>query len=173
MTFELVPVQKDEKQILANLLEKYNYEFSQYDLRDVNKLGLYGYDYLDSYWTKPSHFAFFIEVDGNLAGFAMVSDKLVAASLKSDYSLAVFFVVHKYRRHGIGKNAAFKLFDMFSGIWDVCLYPRNTPSVHFWNKVVPVYTHGNYKLYESCEGADVGDGTLGDVFHFSTDREST
>jgi hypothetical protein len=93
VTFELVPVQNGEKQILANLLEKYNYEFSQYDSRDVNKLGLYGYDYLDSYWTKPDHFAFF------------------------------------NRRHGIGKNAAFKLFNMFSGTWEVYLYPCNTPFI--------------------------------------------
>ena len=35
----------EDREVLANLLEKYDYEFSQYDSRDVNKLGLYGYKY--------------------------------------------------------------------------------------------------------------------------------
>ena len=34
MNIELVTVAVDEKEILRNLLEKYDYEFSQYDQRD-------------------------------------------------------------------------------------------------------------------------------------------
>lgn len=52
MNIELVAIDVNEKEILRNLLEKYDYEFSQYDQRDVNDLGLYGYDYLDNYWTE-------------------------------------------------------------------------------------------------------------------------
>ena len=74
MTLSLDPVSVDEKEILRNLLEKYLYEFSQYDLGDVNALGLYGYAYLDNYWTEDNRWAFFIRVDGRLAGFAMVND---------------------------------------------------------------------------------------------------
>jgi hypothetical protein len=55
---------KSQREILKNLLEKYDYEFSQYDLRDVNELGLYGYDYLDYYWTEKKRWAFFIYADG-------------------------------------------------------------------------------------------------------------
>ena len=33
---KLTPVGVDEKEILRHLLEKYNYEFSQYDNKDVN-----------------------------------------------------------------------------------------------------------------------------------------
>ena len=44
MKIELTPVDVSEKEILRNLLEKYDYEFSQYDQRDVNHLGLYGYE---------------------------------------------------------------------------------------------------------------------------------
>ena len=49
MDIELKPVKIQQREILANLLEKYLYEFSQYDGRDVNALGLYGYRYLDYY----------------------------------------------------------------------------------------------------------------------------
>lgn len=36
MKIELLEVAKEQKEILRNLLEKYDYEFSQYDMRDVN-----------------------------------------------------------------------------------------------------------------------------------------
>lgn len=39
MNVALVPVDYSEKEILRNLLEKYDYEFSQYDQGDVNDLG--------------------------------------------------------------------------------------------------------------------------------------
>jgi len=48
---ELVRVKKEDREILANLLEKHLYEFSQWDLKEVNPLGLYGYQYLDYYFT--------------------------------------------------------------------------------------------------------------------------
>ena len=54
MKVELQLVKLEEREILSNLLEKYDYEFSQYDNRDVNKLGLYGYQYLDYYWTEKN-----------------------------------------------------------------------------------------------------------------------
>lgn len=74
MKVELQLVKLEEREILSNLLEKYDYEFSQYDNRDVNKLGLYGYQYLDYYWTEKNRWAYFIVVDGNLGGFVMVID---------------------------------------------------------------------------------------------------
>lgn len=38
MNIELRQVQLEDREILSNLLEKYDYEFSQYDNRDVNKV---------------------------------------------------------------------------------------------------------------------------------------
>ena len=46
-----------EKDTLANLLEKYNYEFSQYDKRQFNNNGLFGYKYLNNYFTEESRYA--------------------------------------------------------------------------------------------------------------------
>lgn len=63
MNVELQRVKLEEREILSNLLEKYDYEFSQYDNRDVNKLGLYGYQYLDYYWTE--------KIDGHILSLWM------------------------------------------------------------------------------------------------------
>jgi predicted acetyltransferase len=167
MKVEIVPVGINEKEILRNLLEKYDYEFSQYDNRDVNKLGLYGYKYLDNYWTEEKRWAFFIIVDENLAGFAMVND-FPEASEETDYSLAEFFIMYKYRRYGVGKYAAKKVFNMFKGRWQLKRHPKNTGSVCFWDNVVKEYTNDNYRLVKAYPSSEYADATLGDIFFFET-----
>lgn len=168
MQFSLDQVTVDQKEILRNLLEKYFYEFSQYDKLDVNPLGLYGYGYLDEYWTEKGRWAFFLKADGKLAGFAMVID-LPETGDEADYSMAEFFVMYKYRRCGLGRWAAFQLFDRFKGLWQLKRTPRNTGSVYFWDKVVESYTGGNFKL-ESRADIAYDDGTPADLFTFRTDR---
>jgi len=41
-------------------MEKYRYEFSQYDALDTNNFGPYGYDYFDNYWTEKTGFLFLL-----------------------------------------------------------------------------------------------------------------
>ena len=165
LDIELKRINAEDKEILRNLLEKYDYEFSQWDNRDVNKLGLYGYDYLDCYWTEEKRWAYFIEVDEKLAGFIMINN-YPEADEEMDYSLAEFFVLYKYRRCGIGKFAAIKVFDMFHGKWQLKRHPKNIASVHFWDSVVSEYTKGKYQLVESYPNSEYNDGTLGDIFFF-------
>ena len=95
MTVELKQVTIDEKEILRNLLEKYNYEFSQWDKRDVNKLGLYGYEYLDYYWTEDKRWAYFIFADDKLAGFVMVNNLPEVDDRETDFQIAEFFILYK------------------------------------------------------------------------------
>ena len=46
MEVEIVEVKEEEKEVLLNLIEKYLYEFSQWEKTDVNVEGNYGYEYL-------------------------------------------------------------------------------------------------------------------------------
>ena len=41
---ELVKVTADKKDVLNNLMEKYLYEFSQWEKTDIGEDGLYGYE---------------------------------------------------------------------------------------------------------------------------------
>lgn len=166
MNLELRKANIDDKEILRNLLEKYDYEFSQWNNVDVNKLGLYGYEYLDNYWTEEKRWAFFIIVDGKLAGFAMVNNYPEVEDEETDYSLAEFFVMFKYRRMGVGKLAAMKVFNMFHGKWQLKRHPKNLVSVKFWDKVVSEYTEGKYRLVKSYPNTAYEDGTLGDIIFF-------
>lgn len=169
MNIELVPVEVSQKEVLRNLLEKYDYEFSQYDQRDVNDLGLYGYDYLDHYWTEEGRWAFFIKVDAKLAGFAMINTYREIPA-ETDHTVAEFFVMHKYRGRGVGRFAACQIFDRFPGSWQLKRHPKNTGSVHFWNKVIQEYTGGNYRYLPSHPQAIYDDGSLGDVFIFESPK---
>jgi predicted acetyltransferase len=90
MDISITPVSKDEKEILKNLLEIYNYEFSQYEDTDVNNIGLYGYTYLDHYWTEENRFAYFIKVDKKLAGFVMINGYGDIKEIETKYSMGNF-----------------------------------------------------------------------------------
>ncbi len=168
MNIELKKVSIDEKEILRNLLEKYNYEFSQWVKNDVNDLGLYGYRYLDYYWTEKKRWAYFILVDQKLAGFVMVIDLPEVDDRETDFQLAEFFVLHKYRQQGVGKQACFKVFDIHKGRWQLKRHPHNISSVHFWDKVIHEYTDGKFELIKAYPRTAYDDGTLGDVFFFES-----
>ena len=158
-------VQRDEKEILRNLMEKYDYELSQYGGDDVNKLGLYGFDYLDNYWQEGAkRWAFFVKVNGNLAGFAMIlSDHFYLNDKESDYTMSDFFVMYKYRNAGVGKFATNYLFDMFKGIWQLNTFEKNANSVAFWTRIINDYTGG---IYEILPNNELGPGNQ--VFLFTT-----
>ena len=168
MNIELRQACLEDREILSNLLEKYDYEFSQYDNRDVNKLGLYGYKYLDYYWTEEKRWAYFIVVDQKLSGFIMVNDYSEVEDRKTDFVISEFFVMYKYRRLGVGRQAFFKVLQLHKGTWQLKRHPENIPSVHFWNKTVCEYTKGNYEMIESYPNTEYDDGTLADVFFFES-----
>ena len=173
MKVELRQVNVEDREILANLLEKYDYEFSQYDNRDVNKLGLYGYKYLDCYWIEEKRWAYFIMADDKLAGFVMINDIPEVEDRKTDFSMAEFFAMYKYRRTGVGRRAFFLALDLHKGKWQLKRHPKNLSSVYFWDKVVDEYTQGDYELKNSYPNTEYADGSLGDIFFFSNEDKSS
>ena len=163
MNIEIIPVEKDQKEILRNLLEKYEYDFSQYNQRDVNDLGLFGYDYLDNYWTEENRFPYFIKVDSKLAGLVMVNDYPEVKS-DTDYTLSELFIMYKYRQKGIGKYVVNYIFNKFKGKWQLTYLQSNETSKIFWNKVVHEYTKGKYETHK----IETKYGTIEDVLVFET-----
>lgn len=140
---EIQPASPSDKQILRNLMELYLHDFSEYENSDVDEHGLFGYERLDHYWTEPERHPFLIRVDGKLAGFVLVRD-MHPQDQPVTHSIAEFFVMRKYRRQGIGRQAAFAIFDLFPGQWNVCQEEANLPAQAFWRRVIGEYTNGNY-----------------------------
>lgn len=144
MDIQLQRASIDQKHILRNLLELYNYDFTEFDQEDVNEYGLYGYKYLDHYWTDEDRYPFLINVNNKWAGFVLVRRTGVNLDGNNIYSIAEFFIMKKYRNAGVGKKIAIKIFDIFKGEWKVGQIENNIPAINFWRNVISEYTNGNY-----------------------------
>ena len=145
MKINLDPIPLSSKPVLRQRLELYLYDFSQYDLADVNEHGHYGYDYLDHYWTEPGRHPYFIKIDDQLAGFVLINSYSVVLEMGTAKSVGEFFVMRKYRGKGVGTAAALETFAKFPGRWEVRQFGANEPSKIFWEKVIGTYTHGHFK----------------------------
>ena len=167
MDIKIELAKKEEKEILKNLLEKYNYEFSQYDDKDVNSIGLYGYSYLDNYWTENNRFPYFIRVNDKLAGFVMVND-IQEVKLNTNFTMAEFFILYKYRQKGIGKYVVNYILNKYKGKWQLRYHPKNKTSEIFWNKTIEEYTKGNFEIKKDLKESIYKDGTIGHIILFES-----
>jgi len=163
MMINVLPASIEDRPVLAHLLELYGHDISEFDGRDVGEHGLYGYHYLDHYWTEPGRHPFLVRVDGRLAGFALVSIRVLSDEPVGHVS--EFFVMRKYRRMGAGEVIARDVFRRFPGRWRVSQSSGNLPAQRFWRAVVGrmtlgVYTEGHDEVgrttleFDSSAGAD-------------------
>lgn len=159
-----------EKDILRNLVKMYCYEWSQYNGIDIDDNGEYAFENdLDRFFTREKHFPFFVRHEGKLAGFVLI-DNDFDYDKGSDYAISEFFVMHKYRRMGIGSQAADEVFGRFPGKWEIKMHPANKISVEFWKSVADRATDGDYLLIEGCEKAKYADGEFGTIISFNNKR---
>ncbi|HLZ70037.1 MAG TPA: GNAT family N-acetyltransferase [Dehalococcoidia bacterium] len=154
VSVEVTSAALHEKTVLRHLLELYKYDFSEFTGEDVDAHGLFGYRYLDHYWTEPARWPFLFKVrpaaagsgaEGRLAGFALVSDRTILPENAGGFDLAEFFVLRRHRRQGIGVAAAGQLFDRFPGRWEVRALAENTGTVAFWRRAIGACTGGAFQ----------------------------
>ena len=132
----------EDKPIIQRMLELYQYDFSEFEGTDLDAHGCFGYPYLDLYWLEPTRLPFLVRVDGQLAGFVLVNEKTYLES--SEWGISEFFIMRKYRRKGVGKFAAFSVFEQIRGKWEVHELQSNAPSQVFWRRIIAEYTGGKY-----------------------------
>ena len=161
----LCPVALGEREILGRLLEKYLYEFSQYDRSLFGEDGLYGYPYLDAYGREEGRHAFFLRYQGKLAGFVLLNQVQECPHRPMDWSVAEFFVAYPFRRMGLGMWAMGQVFSRFPGDWQIKYHPGNRASAQFWQRVSRHYAGKGPVLQE--EGQPYDDGTPSVVLCFS------
>ena len=157
---EVIEVDDKQKSILAHLIELYEYDFSEFNDRDVNEFGLYGYKYLDHYWTDADRHPFFVVVDGSYAGFVLVNSHSYLQKDDQVKSIAEFFIMRKYRRKGIGEEVAKQIFEKCIGNWEVLQHGNNDPSKAFWKKVIEEYTNGDFELLDVQTENWIGQGYI-------------
>jgi predicted acetyltransferase len=143
----MIPATLDDYPIIQNLGRFYIYELSRHCGIPYNAFkcpddGLIEFDDSKIYFTDEKHKAFLIKADDELAGFVFV--KLFELIPKIDYFLSEFFILAKFQGHGVGKEIAKRLFDLYQGRWSLGVIPENISAVKFWQKVIPEYTQGKF-----------------------------
>lgn len=156
MKIKVEPISVEQKSVLMQVMELYNYDFSIFSNKDINEYGYYGYSRIDDYWNEEGRFPFFIRVDDKIAGLVLVRSCCEYSKLNNPHNIAEFFVMQKYRRRGIGKTAAMQVFDLFRGGWEVAQWAQNVPAQKFWRSVVSDYTNNSYKEFGSLNEGHLG-----------------
>jgi predicted acetyltransferase len=127
--------------LLSHLVELYLHDLSDIFPIDVGPDGRFGYDRLPLYFEQPDlRFAFVIRANGHPAGFALVTRGSPVTKDPDDLDIAEFFVIRRYRRSGVGRAAAFQLWDRMPGRWIVRVSEGNQRGLPFWRSVIAEYT---------------------------------
>ena len=125
VSVELIPASPEQKPILANLLELYAHDFSEFiDLR-LGADGRFGYEPLPLYWTEPNRYPFLIMIDDHWAGFVLARGGSQISGDENVWDMAEFFIARGYRRLGVGTEVAHDIWRRFPGKWEVRVRDRN------------------------------------------------
>jgi predicted acetyltransferase len=130
--------------ILRNLGELYVHDFSEMTLNELNAQGRFDHDFWSGCWDGPRTPYLFV-VDEHLAGFAIVARGSRLTLDSGVHDLAEFFVVRRYRRHGVGTRAAAQLFKLKPGRWEVRERRDNAAAHEFWLKAIAACTNGRFE----------------------------
>jgi len=138
----------DDKPVIDNLLQLYMHDLSDYVPASIGPDGRFTYPYLDRYWSEQGEaegrVPFIFKVNGEPSGFALKNSFSCLGQPPPTSNVAEFFVLRKWRRQGIGKAAAFALFDRFAGYWEVTQLRANEPAHGFWLRVIGAYTNQRF-----------------------------
>jgi predicted acetyltransferase len=135
----------DDEARLRALFELYVYDFSELLPLDVRDDGRFATPPLDRHLADGRGHSFLFRSAGKLAGFALVSPRSYFDGDEGVHDLAEFFVMRRYRRHGLGARAAAAVFDQFNGRWEVRQKRENVAAIAFWRRVIGDYTGGRFE----------------------------
>jgi predicted acetyltransferase len=153
--------------LLANLLELYLHDLSEvFPLIELGPDGRFGYDPLPLYWSEPERrFPFLIRYATRVAGFVLVTRGSPASDDPDVFDVAEFFVIRRHRRSGVGRRAAFLVWDRLPGRWIVRVSQANRGALPFWSGVIAEYTRGAAAEFERA-----GSPNAWRVFSFQSPR---
>jgi len=131
-----MPALVEQEPILANLLELYVHDFSEFVDLTPGLDGRFGYKDLSLYWEEPGRYPFIIKAGSHLAGFAFVRKGSAISQEAGTWDMAEFFIVRGCRRRGVGLKAAKDIWTKFPGKWEVRVIDRNEKATAFWRRAV-------------------------------------
>jgi predicted acetyltransferase len=132
----VVPAGPEQELVLANLLELYAHDFSEFHDIEIGTDGRFGYNRLPLYWSEADRHPFLVRMDGRLAGLILVKRGSEVSGDATAWDVAEFFILRGYRKRGIGTQAAHLVWKLFPGRWEVRVMESNLLARRFWVKAV-------------------------------------
>jgi len=116
---EVTLAAREDEPILANLLELYIHDFSEFHELDIGADGRFGYSSLPLYWSVRGRYPFLVRIDGKLAGLALVKKGGGVSGNAEAWDMAEFFILR--------------------GPWEVRVMESNVPALHFWRRAISTF----------------------------------
>ena len=137
MGITLERVKPEKKDTLFRLLQYSLFEESLTDFNEMNDDALFDYPWFDAYFADPEREAYFIRQCGTqrLLGFSMIR-----RHEDGRHSITEFLVIPKYRRQGVGMQAASACFCLHDGLWEVKPAYGSESARLFWQKAIAQMT---------------------------------
>jgi predicted acetyltransferase len=137
---EVIPAAAEQEPAMANLLELYGHDFSEFHDLEIGADGRFGYPSLPLYWSEPDRYPFLVKVDGKLAGLVLVKRGSGVSGNRAVWDMAEFFVLRGCRRRGIGTQVAHEVWKQFPGPWEVRVMKSNVSAHDFWTRAISAFT---------------------------------
>jgi predicted acetyltransferase len=137
---ELVPASLDQQPIVANLLELYAHDFSEFHDVELGDDGRFGYKNLPLYWCEANRHPFLAKIDGRFGGLVLVRKGSKVSGDPNVWDMAEFFVLRGYRRRGTGTRIAHEVWRKFPGLWEVRVMQANVSAHQFWEHAIAAFT---------------------------------
>jgi predicted acetyltransferase len=136
---QVISASAEQAPIVANLLELYAHDFSEFHNLEIGEDGRFGYRSLPLYWSEPDRHPFLIRLDGKLAGLALVQKGSHVSGDDAVWDMAEFFILRGCRRLGIGTRVAREVWRQFPGAWEVRVMQANVPAQCFWAEAISAF----------------------------------
>ena len=144
MKIEVCEISTNEKPLIQNLLQFYEYEFSVYEEDDVDENGDFEIADVDEYFDIDEYTPLLVKVAGQPAGFVIVNSDPNAPNGR--FLIEEFFIMKRFQQQGIGQEVARKVFDMFGQDWVVRVISENLKGQSFGQKAIDNYTGGAFSV---------------------------
>lgn len=140
---EVLPATPEQEPVVANLLELYSHDFSEFVDLQLQPDGRFGpYPGLSRYWQEEGCHPFLVKVDGHIAGFVLVARGSRISGDPQVWDMVEFFVVRRYRKRGVGATVAKEIWRHFPGAWEVRVMESNEPARRFWEATIRAFSRG-------------------------------
>jgi predicted acetyltransferase len=129
--------------VLRNLFEHYVHDMAEWFDIDTKADGSYSYD-TSPIWRNGCE-AYLAKLGDSIAGFAIAGPAAEWPGGAGALDVREFFVIRRFRKHGVGSRMAGLLWGRHPGEWLVRVLEVNAPAVLFWRTAISSHSRNCFE----------------------------